>query len=77
MMSKLGIMNEAEFLERFAEALGIPAEGFTMETRFQEEPTFDSVAVLSLMVLMDELGKSIQGPVIRKCQTPGELWALA
>lgn len=69
-------MTEAEFLERLAEALGRDMEGFTMQSPLQDEPTFDSVAVLSIIVLMDEMGKNIQGPAIRQCLSPADLWAL-
>jgi hypothetical protein len=69
-------MTEPEFLERLAEALGREMEGFSMQSPLQDEPTFDSVAVLSIIILMDEMGKNVQGPAIRQCLTPAELWAL-
>ncbi len=70
-------MSEHEFIERVSEILNRPLEGFTFDSALHQEAAFDSVAILSLIVLLDELGKSVPGARIKSCRTLGELWALA
>lgn len=70
-------MTEEEFLERMADILNLEAEQLSMEFRLADEPAFDSVAVLSIIILLDECGKVVQGPTVRDCATLADVWALA
>jgi acyl carrier protein len=70
-------MTEQEFLERMAEIFNLDVDGISMDCVLEAEPAYDSVAILSMIILMDELGRVVQGPAIRNCKTVADLWALA
>ena len=70
-------MTPSEFLERISEILNVDRASLSMESVLKDYETFDSVAVLSILVLLDELDHPVSGLTIRGCTTVADLWSLA
>ena len=69
-------MEIQEFIEKFADELGVD-DSLTPETDFTELDEWNSMAVVNIIVLIDELfGKSVSAIDIRKCSTIEDLYNL-
>lgn len=71
-------MNIDDFIKHFSKTLEDVFEGAVgPETRFQEEELWDSLAVLSLIVMIDkQYHKDVTGKEIKSCETVRELYEL-
>lgn len=71
-------MSDEEFLQQFSEAIGAPPDGITLDTPLSALETWDSVAYLAVMTLVDEkLGVALSPESLVAAQTPGEILAQA
>ncbi len=72
-------MESKEFIGKFAEALDIEdVSGLTLETEFRNLDEWNSIAIVNVIVLMDEVfDKQISNTEIRKCITIGDIFNLA
>jgi acyl carrier protein len=68
-----------QFIEQFLEAVDFmePVQ-VTSDTKLADLPEWDSLAALATIVLFDtEYEKVIGGPDLEKCETVGDIYALA
>lgn len=68
-----------QFIEQFLDAVDFqnPVE-VASGTRLADLPEWDSLSALATIVLFDtEYGKVIVGPDLDKCETVGDVYALA
>lgn len=68
-----------QFIEQFLDAVDFqdPVE-VTADTKLADLPEWDSLGALATIVLFDtEYGKVIGGPDLEKCETVGDIYALA
>lgn len=72
-------MEIKEFIEKFAEAVDIEEfDNINAETNFRELDEWSSLAALSVIAMFDEeYDKTVNGAMIRECNTVGELAKLA
>ena len=71
-------MTEQEFLASFADAVGSPPEAITVHTELSSLETWDSVAYLSVITLVDEhMGIILNPEQLTTAKTPGEIFRLA
>jgi len=71
-------MTQQEFLADFAEAVGSPVAELTPETDLSSLETWDSVAYLAVMAMVDErLGIILNPEQLTTAKTPGEIYRLA
>ena len=67
-------MNIQEFIEKFAEAIGIEATELTAETEFRTLDEWDSVAYISVIAMMDEeYDIQIEMPTFKTLKTLGAI----
>ena len=63
-------MNRQQFLEQFAEILGVGAADLTSDTKLSSLENWDSVSYLSTMVLLDDkLGVAISPDELTNAKT--------
>jgi acyl carrier protein len=68
-------MSLENFVSNFAEAIEIDASTITSETVFKDIESWDSMAVLNVIAMVDDLyQKSIGGDEIEKSITIADLW---
>jgi acyl carrier protein len=67
-------VNDQEFLEAFADTIGASRDELAMNTRLKTLEIWDSVAYLSVMVLLDEkLGVALGPDELLGAETPEEI----
>lgn len=69
-------MDSAAFLKRVAEALDHAGE-LTRGQAFEDIETWDSLGMLSIMALLEELGAEVDTDAIAALRTTDELIAMA
>lgn len=70
-------MNATEFLEQISEALEVESADVGMETEFKKLSNWDSMAILSIIAMVDEYhGKVLSGDDINNSKTIGDLYNL-
>lgn len=70
-------MDPADFLKRFSETLAIPVGEVSLETELRSMQEWDSLAVVSLIAMVDEsYGKPLSPRDIARCRTIGDLQIL-
>lgn len=71
-------MRKSEFIEKLKEALEIDtSEQITEETDLRDVDEYDSLAVLTIIAMLDEtFGKNLSGPAFEKVTTVGSLMKL-
>jgi acyl carrier protein len=68
-------MSLKEFVTNFAEAIELDPSTVTPETVFKDIDSWDSMAVLNVIAMVDDLyQKSIGGDDIEKSVTIADLW---
>ncbi len=71
-------MTAVEFVAAFADAVGMEAGELTTGTELNSLETWDSVAYLSVMTIVDEsMGVAIDPEGMLAARTVGDLYALA
>jgi acyl carrier protein len=67
-------MDTQEFIEKFAEALDIDAEGLSVDTEFRALDAYDSLAYLSVIAMLDEdYDTLIEQTTFKSLQTIGDI----
>jgi acyl carrier protein len=67
-------MTQAEFIEEFALLLDVPVSALRPETELGTIPTWDSVAYLGTMVLIDEnLGIALRAETLARFKTINDM----
>ena len=68
-------MDMQNFIENFENAIdGIAPGSITPETEFQKLPQWDSLALLSLLAMVDgEYGVQVSGQTVQQCVTVADL----
>lgn len=67
-------MTEKEFTERIAEIVSASPGAISAETKMTDIPGWDSVTLLSTMILIDsELGVTIRPEVLSRAATFGDI----
>lgn len=74
----IALMEIKNFIENFENAVdGIPAGGILPETEFKKLPQWDSLALLSLLAMVDgEYGVQITGKEVSDCNSIADLVAV-
>lgn len=71
-------MTDQEKINLIAEALEVDASSLSLEMKLQDLEEYDSMAKLSVIVLMDEeFGKKLTGDEMAKFETIGDIVAFA
>lgn len=71
-------MTPEEFIENFAEILEISADSISLETALDTLPTWDSINVLSYMMMVDEkLAKQVDPDAVANAQKVSDLYTIA
>ena len=71
-------MKESEIIELIAEALELEVGDIDMSTLLADLPEYDSMAKLSVIVLMDEeFEKKLSGEAMEEFKTIGDIVAFA
>jgi acyl carrier protein len=71
-------MTEQEKIELVAEALEMEANELSLDTRLEDLAEYDSMAKLSIIVLMDEeFEKKLTGETMAKFETVGDIISFA
>jgi|KBSSwiStaDraftv2_1062776.scaffolds.fasta_scaffold2385465_1 acyl carrier protein len=65
-----------KFLDRFAETVMADRKGLSPGTELRSIETWDSMALVSVVALLDELGAKPTPGALEKCQTIGDIIAL-
>jgi acyl carrier protein len=67
-------MTQAEFIQEFALLLDVPVSELQPETELGTIPTWDSVAYLGTMVLIDEnLGMALRAETLARFKTVNDI----
>ena len=70
-------MSIDKFVVNFANAIEIDPESINQETAFKDLDVWDSMAVLTVIAMVDdEYQKAIGGDAIKQAKTISDLWAL-
>lgn len=65
------------FIEKFAEVLDVDSSSLTPETEFADLDEWNSMAVVQVVVMIDEeFGQSVTPVDIRKCVTLADIFNL-
>lgn len=68
-------MSLQNFVQDFAEAIEVDVASITPETKFKDIDSWDSMAVLNIIAMVDDkYQKTIGGDEIEKSTTIAELW---
>lgn len=71
-------MSDQEIIELIAEALEIEASEVSPETSLEDIPEYDSMAKLSVIVVMDEeFSKKLTGETMQEFKTVGDIISFA
>ena len=71
-------MSPDSFLSELAEILEVEKSDITLETRLENLEVWDSINVLSYMMLVDEkLGRQVDPEAVKKSETLQDLYNLA
>ena len=71
-------MSDQETIELIAEALEMEASDLRPESRLEDIPEYDSMAKLSVIVVMDEeFGKKLTGETMQEFKTVGDIISFA
>ena len=71
-------MNDQEIIELIAEALEIEASDLSSEDNLEDISEYDSMAKLSVIVVMDEeFGKKLTGETMQEFKTVGDIISFA
>lgn len=71
-------MTDQEFIEQLADALELEPADLNAETRLDAIPEYDSMAKLSVIVLLDEeFDKKLSGEDMAKFETIGDIMSFA
>ena len=66
-----------DFIENFAEAVNLADIELSPETRLQDLPNWDSLAILTTISMIDmEYGVTVSGVELQNCTTLGDLMQL-
>jgi acyl carrier protein len=67
-------VSDAEFLAAFADTIGVAPGEVAMTTRLKNLDLWDSVAYLSVMVLLDDkMGVALNPEALLGAETPGDI----
>lgn len=67
-------MNTVDFIEKFAEAIETDASNLTVETEFRSLDDWNSLAVLSVIVMLDEeYGIQIENKDFKNLETIADI----
>ena len=65
------------FIENFASAIGLPAEGILPETKLADLQNWDSLAILTSLSMIDlEYNVSLKGLDLQNCTTVSDIFLL-
>ena len=71
-------MSDQEIIELIAEALEMEASDLSLETSLEDIPEYDSMAKLSVIVVMDEeFSKKLTGETMQEFKTVGDIISFA
>lgn len=71
-------MSDQEIIELIAEALEMEASDLSLETSLEDIPEYDSMAKLSVIVVMDEeFSKKLTGETMQDFKTVGDIISFA
>ena len=71
-------MSDQEIIELIAEALEVEASDLSPETSLEDIPEYDSMAKLSVIVVMDEeFSKKLTGETMQEFKTVGDIISFA
>jgi len=65
-----------KFLDRFAETVMVDRQTISPTTTLRSLEAWDSMALVSVVALLDELGAKPTPGALEKCQTIGDIMAL-
>ena len=72
------VMKRTDFIKRIEQIIEVNAGSLVAETRFDEIPEWDSLAVLDLIALMDaEFGVDVTFEMLEKCDTRSDVITIA
>lgn len=70
-------MEQIEKLNKLEDLLEIGLNSLTPETKLESLVEWDSVAILSLIVMLeDDFGKTVKGTTIKECKTIADILQL-
>ena len=65
------------FIDNFASAIGLPAEGILPETKLADLQNWDSLAILTTLSMVDlEYNVSLKGLDLQNCTTVADIFLL-
>ena len=69
-------MNQQNFIERFAEAVMADPKAIQPATELKSLENWDSMALVSVVALLDEFGAKPAPGALEKCRTVSDIMAL-
>ena len=70
-------MTQEKFMEEIADMLGVTEDEVAMDKKLESFERWDSLSMLSMLDLYDEMELDIEVDDVESCKTIGDLTALA